>query len=181
MRRKGFTLIELLVVVGLIATMLVIGAATFSAYLSETSIRLGARTVSGAFRAARQTAVSQRVITAVVFIIPLTDDAAHRVEIRRYDVVRHPATHTLIFALRENPDEAFELPGRLAFKWVPADVEVYINVDTDGDGTPDVDMMRLIDFFPDGSSSFAGKTEEVDNVGAACPANHVAVVDYATG
>ena len=156
MKEKGFTLVELLVVIGLITMMLVVGTVSFAAYLSEQGIRLGSRTVSNAFRAARQIAVSQRVVTAVVFDPDPDDDgdhtnSPHRIEIRRYDAVRSDTTNTLVFALRMNPDEAFNLPGTLGLKWIPKEVEVHVN-----DGTDDLplEMFHLIDFFPDGSSSF---------------------------
>lgn len=185
MRSKGFTLIELLVVIGLITTMLVVGTVTFSAYLAETGIRLGSRTVSGAFRAARQIAVSQRVVTAVIFYEDPDEngdpsETPHRVEIRRYDAVRDDATGTLIFALKETPDEAFEMPHTLAFKWLPDVAIVHINKD-DGSGTLPQEELRLIDFFPDGSSCFGGVVVDVWGEMGELPANHVAVSDLATG
>ncbi len=184
MKEKGFTLVELLVVIGLITMMLVVGTVSFAAYLSEQGIRLGSRTVSNAFRAARQIAVSQRVVTAVVFDPdPDVDgdyyNSPHRVEIRRYDAVRSDATNTLVFALRMNPEEAFNLPGTLGLKWIPDEVQVFVN---DGTGTLQQDVFHLIDFFPDGSSSFGNPMIlDLDNPAADPPANHVAVSDRASG
>ncbi len=183
--RKGFTLIELLVVIGIIVMMLVIGTVSFTAYLAETGIRLGARTVTGSFRAARQVAVSQRVATAVIFYEDPNEsgdlyDAPQRVEIRRYDPVRSDDSHTLVFALRQTPEEAFELPGTLALKWAPKLAQVYVKPANEGDPLTK-DGFRLIDFFPDGSSCFGGEVEDIENIAATCPANHVAIFDRATG
>ena len=185
-RRRGFTLIELLVVIGMITMMLTIGTVTFSAYLAETGIRLGSRTVSNAFRAARQIAVSQRVVTAAIFyedpnMSGELDDHPHRIEIRRYDTVCDQATGKLAFALRETCDEAFELPHTLALMWLPDLTQVYINSDGDNDGNLDQDSFRLIDFFPDGSSCFGGKVVDVSDATVTPPANHVAVADVGSG
>lgn len=186
MKEKGFTLVELLVVIGLITMMLVVGTVSFAAYLSEQGIRLGSRTVSNAFRAARQIAVSQRVVTAVVFDPDPDGDgdyanSRHRIEIRRYDAVRSDTTNTLVFALRMNPDEAFNLPGTLGLRWIPKEVEVYIN-DDDGSGNLQKDVFHLIDFFPDGSSRFGNPIViDLDNPLTEPLANHVAVSDRASG
>ncbi len=177
MNRKGFTLVEILVVIGLIVLMLAVGAVSFGAYLSESSIRLGSRTVSGAFRAARQLAVSQRTPTAVLFFAGADGEPADRVETRRYDAVRDEATGALIFALRTTPEESLELPETLAFKWLPKPTSVQVR----SDGGTQTEDMRLVDFFPDGSSRFGGDVEDLTAAAADCPSNHVALADAAAG
>jgi len=177
MNRKGFTLIELLVATGLITLMLAIGVVTFGAYLSESGIRLGSRTVSNAFRAARQLAVSQRVVTAVVFMAEADGERPERVEISRYDPVRDPGTGALVFVLRAVPEDSFELPGTLAFQWLPGPTALSVVTD----GGPATAEMRLVDFYPDGSSCFGAEVEDLTAGAALCPSNHVAVADVPSG
>ncbi len=177
MSRKGFTLVELLVCIGIITAMLTVGAVSFGAYLTESRIRLGSRTVSGAFRAARQLAVSQRVVAAVVFLAEADGDGPDSVEVRRYDPVRDPSAGALVFALRATPEEAFELPGGLELRWLPEPATVKVV----SGGTLESGEMRLVDFFPDGSSSFGGDVEDLTAAAASCPANHVALADASAG
>ena len=177
MNRKGFTLVELLACIGIITAMLTVGAVSFGAYLTESRIRLGSRTVSGAFRAARQLAVSQRVVAAVVFLAEADGDGPDGVEIRRYDPVRDPASGALVFALRSAPEESFKLPGGLEFRWLPSPAAVKMV----SGGAFESEDMRLVDFFPDGSSSFGGDVEDLASAASSCPADHVAVADPSAG
>lgn len=191
-KRRGFTLLELMVVIALIIAMLTMAMGAFAAFLTNKQIKLAGRTLTNAYRAARQFSVSNRLPCLVLFLdagptptpapAPLSSLVGNitidrdAILVIGFESVLNTQTGQLDFLLSTGPPLfRKDLPGKIEFNKMPPNFvtgdKVFIhnppaNVELTG-------VSGFI-FYPDGSSYAKAPT------GADPPKNTVILLDPVT-